>query len=172
LNIWYTLVCQSFSEEAALTVAGCPAEILDVLVDASLLQLHARNRYMMHPTIADYADHQLEQDGEHFEQVSQRFIAYFTRFVEAHCTDYPLLEAERANILAALEAAAVQDESFDLPRLACAFAPFLLARGLVSLAEYHLQRAYDIALFVGDIPGQRQVCAALEEVWQQRDKKE
>src|SRR5947209_13128399 len=44
----------SFSEEAALTVAACSVETLDNLIDAGLLESNSLDRYTLHQTIADY----------------------------------------------------------------------------------------------------------------------
>jgi hypothetical protein len=159
----------SFSEEAALSVADCPIEILDLLIDTSLLQVKGAHRYLLHPTIADYACLQLEYN-DHFDEAYKRLIAYFTAFVEKHSTDYELLERESSNILAALEAAFTLDGVSELPRLACAFTPFLLSRGQLALAEQHLQRAYETAIFAHDVAGQVYVFTTLENVRQMQGK--
>lgn len=155
----------SFSEEAALSIASCCPETLDLLIDASLLQVKGAHRYLLHPTIADYASLQLEYSG-HFDEAYRRLVAYFTFFVEKHSADYELLERESSNVLVALEAAFTMDGVSELPRLACAFAPFLLSRGQFALAEQHLQRAYETACLAQDGEGRMRVLAALEQVWQ------
>ncbi|MBV9688996.1 MAG: helix-turn-helix domain-containing protein [Ktedonobacteraceae bacterium] len=45
----------TFSEEAALAVAGAKADTLDRLVDCGLLEIGAQGRYQLHQVIADYA---------------------------------------------------------------------------------------------------------------------
>ncbi len=45
----------SFSEEAALGVAGCTVNTLDALLDTGLLESSSPGRYMLHPVVADYA---------------------------------------------------------------------------------------------------------------------
>lgn len=160
----------SFAEKAALAVADCSAEVLDTLTDTGLLQINSAHRYMLHPTIADYASVQLEYSGD-FDQAYQRLITSFTTLVETHNTDDPLLEREYTNILAALEAAFHLDGATELPRLACAFTPFLLSRGLAILAEHHLQRAYHTAFFLEDEVSQRRVLMTLEPLCQQQGKR-
>jgi len=131
----------SFSEGAAQAVASCPVETLDLLTDTGLLESSGSDRYSLHQTIADYARLQLNDHVPH-----ERLIAYATAFVEQHRKEYERLEVESSNILAALEAAAEQGHHSELIRATCAFAPYLLSRGLYALAETHLQRAYAAAL--------------------------
>ncbi len=131
----------SFSEEAALAVAACGVETLDQLTDTGLLESSGPDRYSLHQTIADYARQQLS-DYTAFGLL----VAYITSFVELHRKDYEILEIESSNILAALEAAAEQAHYRELTRTACAFAPFLLSRGLYSTAETHLHSAYNAAM--------------------------
>ena len=45
----------SFSEEAALGVAGRTVNTLDALLDTGLLESSAPGRYTLHPVVADYA---------------------------------------------------------------------------------------------------------------------
>ena len=45
----------TFSEEAALAVAGAKADTLDRLVDCGLLEITTQGRYQLHQVIADYA---------------------------------------------------------------------------------------------------------------------
>ncbi len=138
----------SFSEEAALTVANCTADTLDTLFDAGLLESSVSGRYTLHQAIADYARLHLQETTVH-----ERLITYFTGFAEAHKKDYELLEQESNIILTALEAAYELGKWTALVRCACAFAPFLLLRGIYAVAEQHLQRAYDAAMVLGDSYG-------------------
>jgi tetratricopeptide (TPR) repeat protein/transcriptional regulator with XRE-family HTH domain len=135
----------SFSEESALAIANCAASILDALFDAGLLESSVSGRYTMHQTIADYARLHLQDVTAH-----ERFIAYFANFAEVHRKDYELLEQESNLILATLETAYQFGKWVPLVRCACAFAPFLLLRGIYTVAERHLQRAYDAARVMGD----------------------
>jgi tetratricopeptide (TPR) repeat protein/transcriptional regulator with XRE-family HTH domain len=138
----------SFSEEAALVIADCDVPILDALFDAGLLESSVSGRYTMHQTIADYARLHLRD-----ESVYERFIAYFTDFTEEHKKDYELLEQESNLILAALETANELEKLALLVRCAYAFAPFLLVRGMYTVAGQHLQRAYDAAMVLNDSYG-------------------
>jgi tetratricopeptide (TPR) repeat protein/transcriptional regulator with XRE-family HTH domain len=138
----------SFSEEAALAVANCTAAALDTLFDAGLLESSVSGRYTLHQTIADYA--QLHLNGN---TAYERLISYFTNFVEEHKKDYELLEQESNIILAALEKAYELGKWIALVRCACAYAPFLLLRGMYAVAELHLQRAYDTAMVLADSHG-------------------
>src|SRR6266567_4176396 len=138
----------SFSEEAALAVTNCTVDVLDTLFDAGLLESSISGRYTLHQTIADYARLHLEETTAY-----ERLISYFTDFVEAHKKDYELLEQESNIILATLETAYELGKWTALVRCACAFAPFLLLRGMYAVAEQHLQRAYDVAMVLGDSYG-------------------
>ncbi len=131
----------SFSEEAALAVAACSVETLDLLTDTGLLESSGSDRYSLHQTVADYARLQLRDYAAH-----ERLVDYTTAFVEQHRKDYEILQIESSNILAALEAAVEQARYGELTRTAVAFAPFLLSRGLYTTAETHLQRAYNAAM--------------------------
>ena len=138
----------SFSEEAALAITNCSVDTLDTLFDAGLLESSISGRYTLHQAIAGYARARLEQAAPY-----ERLVVYSTSFVEAHKKDYELLEQESNIILAALEAAYELGSWAALIRCACAFAPFLLMRGIYAIAEEHLQRAYDAAMVLGDSYG-------------------
>jgi tetratricopeptide (TPR) repeat protein/transcriptional regulator with XRE-family HTH domain len=138
----------SFSEEAALTIADCAIDILDALYDAGLLESSVSGRYTMHQTIADYARLHLQD-----MTVQERFIAYFTDLTAGHQKDYELLEQESNLILAALESAYDRRKWEPLVHCACAFAPFLLVRGMYAVAEQHLRKTYDAAMVLGDSHG-------------------
>jgi tetratricopeptide (TPR) repeat protein/DNA-binding XRE family transcriptional regulator len=149
----------SFSEEAALAVAACSIATLDELNDTGLLEISGADRYSLHQTIADYARLHLTEQTPY-----QRFIAYSTSFVEQHRKDYASLEIESNNILVALELAHEQARSAELIRAACAFAPFLLSRGLYRTAETHLQRAYASAMASADSYGLASILLYLGEM--------
>ena len=138
----------SFSEEAALNIASCVTDVLDALFDVGLLESSVSGRYTMHQTIADYAHLHLQD-----VTVYERFIGYFTDFTKAHTKDYELLEQESNLILAALETAYEMGKWALLVRCACAFAPFLLVRGMYAIAREHLQRAYDASMVLSDSHG-------------------
>ena len=155
----------SFSEEAALVVAACTIDTLDEINNTGLLEINGSDRYSLHQTIADYARLQLVDHNAH-----QRLIAYITTFTEAHRKDYEILESESNNIQAALEAAVEQAHYAELTRIAVAFAPFLLARGLYPTAETHLQRAYNAAMATEDHSGLAGVLLHLGEMtWKRGD---
>lgn len=135
----------SFSEEAAVVVAGCSPDILDLLFESGLLESSVPGRYTLHQTVADYARTHLKETTAH-----ERLITYMADFVESHKKEYELLEVESNIVLAALEMSFTLRKWTELVRCACAFAPFLLVRGIYPMAELHLQRAYDAAMAIAD----------------------
>ncbi len=136
----------TFSEEAALVVAGCSLDELDSLIDAGLLESNGLDRYLLHQVIADYARVQLQQEPEAEAEAYQRLIAYVVDYVEEHKKSYEQLEVESNVILYSLEAAFERECWPELIKIVSAFAPYMLARGQYSTAEKHLQRAYKVAL--------------------------
>ncbi len=153
----------SFSEEAALAVAACAVEDLDTLVDAGLLESNGVDRYLLHQVIADYARVRLEAtagsaananvaagSGTRGQGPFMRLIDYAIDFVEAHRTDYELLELESSVVLAALEAAHALGRGAELVRGVVTFAPFLLVRASYAVASQLLQRAQAAAQTLGD----------------------
>lgn len=138
----------SFTEEAAVAISAVPVEALDVLADAGLLEGSEQGRYSMHQTIADYARSLLKDRGAY-----GRFAEYMTSYAETHQKEYELLDQERANILAALEAATKEERYTDLIRCTNAFAPFLLTRGLFRLTEGYLLQAEQAARAIHDDRG-------------------
>ena len=88
----------SFSEEAALSVAGTSTTTIDTLADFGLLESSGSGRYTLHQTISDYAQYELSDIT-----VYTRMVEYFIEYVETHKIDYSLLERETSNILAAVE---------------------------------------------------------------------
>ncbi len=149
----------TFSEEAALAVTASTVALLDQLTDTGLLESSGADRYSLHQTISDYARLQLADYSAH-----QRLIAYITAFVEKQRKNYEILENESNNILAALEIAHEQASSAELIRCACAFALFLLSRGLYQTAETHLQRAYQAAMTHTDYRGLASILLYLGEM--------
>ncbi len=153
----------SFSEKAALAVSVEPTEALDELMDAGLLESTGPERYLLHQTIADYARAHL-QDTTAWERLSVYFVAY----TESYTEDYPALDQESSNILAALEAAFEHSLRPALVRGAQAFAPFLMTRGLYTLAETHLQRSLEAAQALEDARGQIVAWLHLGKIAEQR----
>ncbi len=92
----------SFSEEAALAVGGQPAETLDELWDAGLLESCHAQRYTLHQTIVDYA----RADQPPDLAALRRLVLYMFNFLEKHTQDSTMLEIETINILTALDSAA------------------------------------------------------------------
>ncbi len=135
----------TFSEEAAIAVAACTIETLDILTDAGLLESNEVDRYTLHQTIADYA-----RTNQIDALATERLVSYITPFVEAYTTDNEILEQDRDNVLTALDLAHGTEKQEDLARIACAFAPFLLSHGLYDQAKIHLQRAYEVTGARGD----------------------
>jgi len=153
----------SFSEEAALAIADCTVDTLDLLTDTGLLESSGSDRYTLHQTIADYARTQLRE-----YTARERLVVYITIFVEKHRKDYEILEVESNNILAALDASVELARYPELIRIACAFAPFLLSRGLYQIAERHLQNAHNSAMATSDNYGMASTLMYLGEMaWKQ-----
>jgi tetratricopeptide (TPR) repeat protein/transcriptional regulator with XRE-family HTH domain len=156
----------SFSEEAALAVAGCTVETLDNLTDTGLLESVGSERYTLHQTIADYAHLQLEEPAA----ARDRLIAFVIIYMEAHEKDYELLELESNTILAALDFAYETGRQAELVRAVNTFAPFLLLRGLYPLAEEQLQRAHKAAQAIDDRRGLATTLLHLGEIAQKQGK--
>jgi tetratricopeptide (TPR) repeat protein len=135
----------TFSEEAALAASGATTEALDLLTDCGLLEPSGIGRYTLHQTIADYAR------VKGIEQTAyERMVAYFVGYVEHHATDYPLLDLEISNILAAWQAAFDLGMPQALVRGATACYPFMKIRGLQAPVQVHLSRAEQAARAMGD----------------------
>jgi tetratricopeptide (TPR) repeat protein len=149
----------SFSEEAALAVAACSIEELDVLTDAGLLEGDSASRYTLHQTIADYAQLHLHDTAPRVQ-----LIHYARTYVEAHKTDYELLEQESSMILAALHAAQVLMLWQDLLHIVFAFAPFFILRGNYLLAETYIQKAHEAAVALNDGEGMSRALSYLGEL--------
>lgn len=135
----------TFSEYAALAVSGRPAETLDALTDAGLLECVGPGRYALHQTIVDYAS--LEGVSE---DALRRMVTYFVDLVTSHATDYRALHRESRNILAALDVAHENGWNVELVRGVLALASFLQARGVYTVAELLLSRAQQAARSCGD----------------------
>ena len=138
----------TFSEVAAVAVCQVPAETLDTLSDAGLLESGGAGRYTLHQTIADFARVHLTETGAY-----ERLAAYFADYVQEHMKDYEALEQESNNIFAALRAASDYELYADLLRCINAFAWFLHARGLYAQAESYLTQAEQAARKLQDDVG-------------------
>ena len=155
---------KSFSEEAALAVTTLPADALDELCDAGLLECTGSNRYTLHQTIADYARFYLQDTTPY-----HRFVTYFVQFVVGHQKDYRALGQEAGNILIALDAAYEQEMKTEFVQGANALSEFLCMHGLYGMAEHHLQRAYQLATSLGDANAAIKSSLYLREIAQKRD---
>jgi tetratricopeptide (TPR) repeat protein len=134
-----------FSEEAALSVANCTSQVLDMLCDSGLLETDGDNQYALHQVIADYASMRLTDRSV----VQIRLLAYAQRFIRTHETDYERLTHETDLLLAALDIAREPSFGDQIIRLVTAFAPYLLLRGYYDLLALSLQRACEVARETG-----------------------
>jgi len=157
---------ESFSEEAALTIAACTTQELDELINAGLLECNG-NRYRLHRIIADYARSQIDDWAK--EHLTRSLITYMQQYVEVHTTKYKLLEQEMTLLLYALERA-VTGEAFrsQIVPLVCVAAPFLLIHGCYREMERGLERAYEEALASQDAMDMGRVLLYLGEVDERR----
>ncbi len=138
----------SFSEEAALAVCACSVDVLDTLCDAGLLESSGSGRYTLHQTIADYAHMSLSDSS-----ASHRFVTYWIEYVESHEKNYDALEHENTHIFAAFQRAFEDKMKTELLRGITSMMPFLLVRGLYSLAQEHAVHAYQTAMVLEDTVG-------------------
>ncbi len=106
----------------------------------------------MHPqlnkAIADYAKEKLTDKKPY-----QRMVDYLVSYVIKHKEDYPSLELERSNIMAALQAAFDLEMEEAVVREVNAFYSFMEAKGLYELAESYLEHAYKSALSLDNKKG-------------------
>ncbi|GHO50804.1 helix-turn-helix domain-containing protein [Ktedonospora formicarum] len=94
----------SFSEEAALAVAGCDVEHIDALIDAGLLTPVFGDRLQMHQTIHDYASYQREKRPD-TAAPARRLVAYVVKKVVLPHPDQSKCQQEQALIGVALDLA-------------------------------------------------------------------
>jgi tetratricopeptide (TPR) repeat protein/transcriptional regulator with XRE-family HTH domain len=138
----------SFSETAALHIAQCEVEELDVLMDTGLLEYNSTERYLLHQSIADYARLNLVEPA--LSQANKRLIEYAIDYIQQHKKDYELLELESTVLLAALEVAYKAEMRPELMQAVIAFVPFMLLRAWYDQAALHIQRAREAALALSD----------------------
>jgi len=128
----------TFSEAAALATTASDAAVLDELADHGLLEYGGFERYSIHQTIRDYA----ALDGT-YQAAQRRFAAYFCRYVHEHAGDFERLDLELNNLLSAF--AGIEAEEWRSFALSLhALQPFLMGRGLYTVAEDLLGRALDM----------------------------
>lgn len=131
---------KSISEEAALAVAGVPAEILDVLIDAGLLEGVGPGRYALHQVIIDYVR------LKHIDREARNRLAdYILYYLEQYHAVDAALNQEQDVLLAGLEAMLDLQYTHQLIRALGLFAPFLWKKGWYALSEKYLQQAYQLA---------------------------
>ena len=142
--------------EAGTAYASLPPSVLDLiaaLVEASLLRSETgpdgTMRYRMLETIREFAEERLAASGE-AEAVRKRHAAYFMAFAERYelaelLPDgdqvLALLEAEHANLRAALAWLEETDERGAFLRLAAALGRFWTGRGYYQEGRDWLERA-------------------------------
>jgi tetratricopeptide (TPR) repeat protein len=153
----------TFNEEAALDIAAVSTEVLDYLVDFGLLEVREQDRFTLNRSISEYAGITLEKEG-----ANQRFVDYFIEFVEIHHKDFPAIEIETQNILAALYTAFEWKLHPQLIAGVNAFYPYLEAVGLLDQAQEHLTRAEKAARQTDDRHGLTSTLDSLGRTAQQR----
>lgn len=140
---------ETLSTEAIAYVTGLSLdEVMDhlrKLYSLSLVQIGQPGHYRLHPLLRDYAREKLETETAK-ERVFERLVSFFVEYVEVHTKEFPLLDAEIDNILAALEQAFSQNLKDEFMYGTIALCPFLRARGLYTLAMTNLERARGTAV--------------------------
>jgi tetratricopeptide (TPR) repeat protein/transcriptional regulator with XRE-family HTH domain len=115
----------TFSEEAALAVAGVNVEVLDQLVDFGLVEINSQGRYQIHQVIVDYQRAHTDN-----KQAAERLCKYTMNFVELHQDEYAFLELELTNITTALNISHERNYHTLLIRGVIACGSFLFDRGM------------------------------------------
>jgi tetratricopeptide (TPR) repeat protein/transcriptional regulator with XRE-family HTH domain len=138
----------SFSEEAALVVAGCSTDALDQLNDVGLLESSTSGRYTLHQTIADYARLRLSASDARIAQ--ERLIAYAVDFTAVSKKNYDLLDQELTILISALDAALKLEMHREFIQIICALVPYLQTRAQYGLAERYLRQALEDAKALSD----------------------
>jgi predicted ATPase len=122
-------------------------DLLAALVDASLLHAesdgHGTTRYRMLETIREFAEEQLAASGE-ADRIRERHAAYFATFAERHALAelmpeanrvLALLDAEHANLRAALAWLAERDDARVFLHLAAALSYFWVGQAITTRAR-------------------------------------
>ncbi|WP_395110909.1 BTAD domain-containing putative transcriptional regulator [Actinomadura sp. SCN-SB] len=126
--------------------AGTPLEILDALVEKSLLQLDG-TRYRMLDTIREYGLERLTETGR-LEPARRAFLARFLDLAEqaephlhgpGQLRWLSRLNAERDNLLAALRHASDSGDTGSAVRLAAALSPYWTIQGDHTEATHRLR---------------------------------
>jgi predicted ATPase/class 3 adenylate cyclase len=164
------------SLEAAEDVAGAEVDVLQSLVDKSLLR-HGDERFWMLETIREYAREQLGGSSEE-DDLRRRHGLFFVAFVEevtprldegrAPETEFAPLRREHDNLRATLEWASKSGEDEVLLRLAAGLAAFWRTRGFYQERGRWLPLALDRATS----PVSARIAALLEaarQAWEEDD---
>jgi transcriptional regulator with XRE-family HTH domain len=131
-----------FSEEAALAVSAVDAEMLDLLVDAGLIEPAENHCYQIHRTIADYARHRLNDKAP-----LVRLVEYMQKVVVDHATNIALLEREYATLLAGLDTAVALQMRSGVIHGVLALVPFMRMHGFYTQGDGYLRKALQAAIF-------------------------
>jgi tetratricopeptide (TPR) repeat protein len=135
----------SFSEAAAAAVMDQPLELLDVLVDAGLVESKGQERCQIHQAIADYLAAQ-----ETPTAAARRFVAFYASWLADRKADAAAVELEMDNVLTAVALAEQIKASDSSIALTTHFLPFLEQRSLWSVIDQLTPKAIEQAQKVGD----------------------
>jgi tetratricopeptide (TPR) repeat protein len=152
----------SFSEEAALAVAGVSPRILDRLIDAGLLESSGPGRYTLHQTIADYA--RLKHSSK---RSVRRMTQFYVEYLNKHKEDYGALDRERENTLTSLQLACEQGLYLLVLRGVGELFEFLTVRGLTRTVATLLERTQQAFKASGDAANTAKALYLLGNVAQQ-----
>lgn len=131
-----------FSEQAALALAGCGTEELDMVVDLGLLESVGDN-YRMHQTITDFGQFMLLPTER--RAAEERLLTYILSKFDTRPAEVTWLEQEKQTIFMAIDAAEHLGQHEALLRLTLLIAPFLVNQGWLSLAQNYLRHACEVA---------------------------
>lgn len=140
----------TFPKAAILAIIDASDAILDTLVEHGLLEINSAGRYTLHQTIADYAGLELAKDPVAQRSAYERMVEFFVQYAEAHVRDFPALEAESHNIMAALDVAFKEGMPAALVRGTNAISWFLVDTRSRALIETYHTRAERTARELGD----------------------
>ena len=149
----------TFSEEAAIAVAGPLLDSLDQLVDLGLVEAAEGDRYAIHQTIVQYCRMQAPVPN-----AEACLVETMADLCEAHARHYSKLDLERQNIAAALDTAERRQMWPHIVRIANAVYGYLEARGSDALAESWLTRAQTAAQVTHDLPGLGRALVSLSRI--------
>lgn len=146
----------TFSETAALAVAGTEPAALEALCESGLLEPVLPGRGTLHQTVSDYARLQ----GTPVE-AQARYLAYFAGFATAQAADFKSLDLELNNLLTALTLAGQSGALEPLRQTSHSLHAYLMSRGFYRQNEVNLQRLAELALQAGNAPALAQTLSYL-----------